>query len=223
MTRPDMQETDGRICVSIGEAGFAECMQLAARLPLVEIRLDLMQLDPGKIELLSLHCRQWIATCRPGSYTEHDRMVQLSAAVRAGATYIDIEYEAEAGYRKALTELAKRLGTQVIVSYHDFSATPDTGTLNGIIERSVEMGADWVKIAVTARSHADAARIMSLYGQDRRLIAFAMGRAGRITRIAAPLLGAPFTFAAIDETRPTAPGQLTAAQMKMIFGIMDQP
>jgi 3-dehydroquinate dehydratase-1 len=212
---------NSKICVSIGEADFAACMEWAAMFPLVEIRLDLMQLDEKKIQQLAGKCRQWVATCRQGKYADGERAAQLTAAIRAGATYVDIEYEAEETYRNPLVEIAKNSGVQVIISYHNFDTTPEIPTLTAIIEQSLNMGADWVKLAVTAHSPADAANIMSLYGQYSRLIAFAMSDAGKISRIAAPFLGAPFTFAAISDIRPTAPGQLSADQMQKIFEIVD--
>ncbi len=201
---------------------FGTCLQLASAWPLVEIRLDLVKLDPEKIETLAMQCRQWIATCRPGNHTEHDRTVLLAAAIRAGATYVDIEYEAEPGYRQALMDLAKQCQCKVIISYHNFESTPDINTLNQIIRHSTVMGADCVKLAVTANSPADCARVMSLYSQHDRLVAFAMGEAGKITRVAAPFLGADFTFASIDEAHLTAPGQLTASQMEVIYRILDE-
>jgi len=199
---------------------FGECMELASAWPLVEIRLDLLQLDPPKIDVLARQCRQWIATCRPGNLTEHKRTELLSASVRSGATYIDIEYEAEAAYSQPLIDLAKKHGCKVIISYHNFESTPDIETLNRIIRHSTVMGADYVKLAVTANSPADCARIMSLYEHHERLIAFAMGEAGIITRIAAPFLGAAITFASIDEAHLTAPGQLTVSQMEEIYRII---
>ncbi len=213
---------NNKICVSIGDVPFAACLQLASAWPLVEVRLDLMKLDPGKIDVLAMQCRQWIATCRPGEYTELERTIQLSAAIRAGATYVDIEYEAEAGYRQALIDLARQYQCKVIISYHHFELTPDDITLSEIIENSRTMGADRVKLAVTAQSDADCARVMALYAQYDHLIAFAMGETGKITRIAAPLLGADFTFASIDEAHLTAPGQLTASQMEVIYRILEE-
>jgi 3-dehydroquinate dehydratase type I len=211
-----------KICVSLGKIPFDTCLQLASTWPLVEIRLDLVKFDPEKIEIFAMHCRQWIATCRPGNHTEHDRTVLLAAAIRAGATYADIEYEAEPGYRQALIDLAKQYRCKVIISYHHFESTPDIKTLNRIIRRSTAMGADCVKLAVTANSPADCARIMSLYSRHTGLVAFAMGEAGKITRLAAPFLGADFTFASIDEAHLTAPGQLTASQMEVIYRILDE-
>ncbi len=212
---------NNKICVSIGEPVFGKCLQAAAARPLVEVRLDLMSLDPEKIDILAMQCREWIATCRPGKYTERERMIQLSAAIRAGAAYVDIEYEAEPNYRQPLIDLAREYRCNVIISYHHFESTPDTDILHQIIEQSKNMGADRVKIAVTAQSPADCARVMALYEQYDKLIAFAMGDLGKITRIAAPLLGADFTFASVDEAHLTAPGQLTVAQMETVYRILD--
>jgi len=195
-------------------------MQLASVWPLVEIRLDLLKPDPGKIELLAMQCKQWIATCRHGSLTERERMVLLAAAIRSGATYVDIEYESEPAYRQPLIDLARQYRCKIIVSYHNFELTPDSETLNLIIKRSTEMGADCVKIAVTANSSADCARIMSLYEHHEHIIAFAMGDVGKITRVAALFLGACFTFASVDEAHLTAPGQLTVSQMEVIDHIL---
>jgi len=212
---------NSKICVSLGGIPFTSCLQLASAWPLVEIRLDLLRLDPEKIEILAMQCRQWIATCRPGNLTERERTVLLAASVRSGATYVDIEYEAEPDYRQALIDLAKEHQCKVIISYHNFETTPDADTLDRIIRHSEVMGADCVKIAVTANSPADCSRVMSLYSRHDRIVAFAMGDAGKITRIAAPFLGAGFTFASVDETHLTAPGQLTASQMELIFRILD--
>ena len=211
-----------KICVSLGNMPFHTVMQVASTFPLVEVRFDLLKADPEKIELLAMQCRQWIATCRPGNLTEHERTVLLAAAIRCGATYVDIEYEAEPAYRQPLVDLAKQYRCKIIISYHNFESTPDSETLNQIVKRSIEMNADCVKIAVTANSFADCAKIMSLYEHHEHIIAFAMGDTGKITRIAAPLLGAGFTFASINEAHLTAPGQLTASQMEVIYHILAQ-
>ena len=208
------------ICISIGETPFITCLKLASTYPLIEIRLDLLKPSPEEIDRLSMQSMEWIAACRPGSLTERERTVMLAASIRAGATYVDIEYEAEPDYRRTLSDLAKRCCCKIIISYHNFETTPDIEVLNQIICHSKEMGADYVKLAVTANTPAHCARIMSLYEYHDNLIAFAMGEAGRITRIAAPLLGAQFTFASIDETHKTAPAQMTAQEMETVYNII---
>ena len=210
-----------KICVSLGDIPFLKCMELASICNLVEIRLDLLKIDTDKIELLALQCRQWIATCRPGDLTERERTELLAASVRSGAAYIDIEYEAEKEYRQPLIDLAKRLGCKVIISYHNYEITPDVDYMKQIIECSKAMGADYVKIAVMANNYADCARLMFLYSlYPENILAYAMGEVGKITRVAAPFLGAKFTYASIDEAQKTALGQLTAMQMETISDIM---
>jgi 3-dehydroquinate dehydratase type I len=213
---------NSKICVSLGgNTPFGTCLQQASMYPFVETRLDLMKIDYEKIDLLAMQCRQWIATCRPGKLTERERTVLLSAAIRAGATYVDIEYEAETKYRLPLLELAKQKNCKIIISYHNFEETPGDYVLNEIITRSKsKFGADCVKIAVMANSSIDCCRVLSLYGRHRNIVAFAMGDAGKITRVAAPFLSADFTFASFDEAQQTAPGQLTVSQMEEIFRIL---
>ena len=210
-----------KICISVCERDFLKCLQLAAASPLIEVRLDLMKLNPEEIDILAMQSREWIATCRPGNYTEYERTVLLSAAIRSGATYVDIEYESDEEYRQPIIDLAKRLHSKVIVSYHNFELTPDIDSLNNIIRNSFEMGADIVKLAVMPQSVADCARIMSLYEAHRNIIAFAMGDMGKITRVAAPLLGGIFTYASVDEMHLAAPGQLSVSQLEVIYRMLE--
>ncbi len=49
------------------------------------------------------------------------------------------------------------------------------------------------------------------------MIAFCMGARGRISRVACPLLGGMFTFAALDKGQESASGQMTAKQMKIVL------
>ena len=214
---------NSKICVSIGDTPFFTCLKLASIYPLVEIRLDQMKLDPEKIDILSMQCRQWIATCRPGKYTERERTTLLSASIHAGAAYVDIEYESDPEYRKTLTDLAKRNHCKVIISYHNYESTPAISEMNEIVVRSKkEMNADYVKLAVTANHSFDCLELMKIYLTHDNLIAFAMGEAGKITRIAAPFLGAAFTYASVDHANQTAPGQLTVSEMETIFRIINK-
>jgi 3-dehydroquinate dehydratase type I len=91
---------------------------------------------------------------------------------------------------------------KLIISFHDYDGTPSVTTNSeGIIRKARLMGADIVKIATLANSPTDSAVVLKpLYSNNNDLIAFCMGKEGIITRIAAPLLGAEFTFAAHDES-----------------------
>jgi 3-dehydroquinate dehydratase-1 len=63
----------------------------------------------------------------------------------------------------------------------------------------------------------DNARLLGLLDLGVPLVVVGMGRLGRLTRIAAPLLGSLFTYASLGAGRETADGQLDAASLERIL------
>ncbi|MGI5865193.1 MAG: type I 3-dehydroquinate dehydratase, partial [Myxococcales bacterium] len=141
-----------------------------------------------------------------------DRAGLLERAVAAGADYVDIELDAPLALRRRVVRAARRAKCQVIASFHDFAGTPERAELERIVRRCFAAGADIAKVACTVSAPEDAARLLGLLGGGRPLVVVGMGPRGRLVRIAAPLLGGLFTYAAPDRGRPTAPGQLRAAE-----------
>ena len=109
---------------------------------------------------------------------------------------------------------------KVIVSHHNYANTPDNTELRRIVEECFSDGADIAKIAVAAQTNQDAARVLGMYDDTRKLVLLAMGEKGKITRVAGPLMGSPFTFVAASEAAATAPGQLTATSMEALYKAM---
>jgi 3-dehydroquinate dehydratase I len=209
------------ICVSLANIGLNRCVELLSKLECAEIRLDLMELTVEEVKQVFASPCVLVATCRPGKYPWEERAHLLIQAIRSGARYVDIEYEADDKLLHLIREHADDKGVKLIISYHNFDETPSYEELEEIIRISRLKGADIVKIACHAKNGHDSAVILSLYHKNKDIIAFCMGREGVITRVAAPLLGADFTFAAVDETFATAPGQLTFEKMEKIYHIMD--
>ena len=54
------------------------------------------------------------------------------------------------------------LSTKVILSHHDYKRTPDSSTLEKLMEDMFASGADVAKIATTAEHIQDAARVLAL-------------------------------------------------------------
>ena len=52
--------------------------------------------------------------------------------------------------------------TRIIVSHHDFEATPDDETLRGLVADMFKCGGDIAKIAATATDISDSARMLRL-------------------------------------------------------------
>jgi len=208
------------ICVSLANINFQECMKAIGKAEFAEIRIDQLDLSDDQLKSLFSIKKKTVATCRPGKLDDAQRFKLLKLAINAGTGYVDIEYEANSAFRKELIELARTNHTQVIISYHNFDKTPLTKDLNDIIKQSVKWGANKVKITTMAKTPADCSRIMSLYEKNKNLIAFCMGQMGTITRVAAPLLGADFTYAALEPKLATAPGQLIVDEMMDIYKMM---
>ena len=181
---------------------------MVSRYPFVEVRLDTLAITPDDVRQLFGSGHRLIATCRPGRHSDPERIRLLSAAIEAGAAYVDLELEAVSRVGDIMRPLAARHGCRLIVSHHDYTATPPTTALRKIIYRCFGAGADLAKVACYARHQCDAARLLGLLDSERSLVVIGMGPLGRITRIVAPLLGAPFTFVAAERGAETAPGQL---------------
>jgi 3-dehydroquinate dehydratase type I len=158
--------------------------------------------------------------------TEEERILLLCEAVRLKAEYIDMEVATDDSLARRVIDAAAGKGyrTKIIVSFHDFNATPTEGALRRIWGACRERGGDIVKIVTHARCSEDNLRVLSLIPYSRKrgqdIIAFCMGEQGRISRIMAPLLGSYLTFAALDKGEEAAPGQMTVEEMRQIMNIV---
>lgn len=208
------------ICISIPVHETDECLQLITKADMAEIRIDMAQFDADAVAtVFSKSIKPLIATCRPELVDDVRRVELLKHAILHGAAYVDIEIEASTEIKQTLISFAKLHGCKVIISYHNYQNTPNAKELRAIIDACFESGADIAKIATTALSNADSARVLGLYEHYSHLVALAMGTMGAITRIASIYLGSPFTFASIDENQKTAPGQLSIDEMKQYLNL----
>ena len=71
----------------------------------------------------------------------------LMAAIEAGARYVDVEVQADEAYKRDIIQKARIHGCKVIISFHDFQATPEKGKLEEITALCFKEGADIAKIA----------------------------------------------------------------------------
>ena len=111
---------------------------------------------------------------------------------------------------------ARRHGKKVIISYHNFKATPRVKTLQGIVNRARGKGAGAVKIATFVNGPEDLGKLAEVLTQFNDLIVIGMGELGACTRVFFPMLGSLVTYGSID--RPTAPGQLKLKEIKKELG-----
>ena len=205
------------ICVTLQNHTLEEILDiLDNRTPAVqmaEIRLDRCPLDLEAIEeLFSSSDTPLVATCRvagDGNGTWEEAETRLMAAIEAGAAFVDLEIEAPKETGKRLRRACSEFGTRMIRSCHFFDGTPSTEILAETAERCRRFGGEITKVVATAGNEEDASRILSLYdtAEQGRLIAFAMGEKGRMSRLECLRKGAPFTYSALTAEEGAAPGQ----------------
>ncbi|MDZ7641896.1 MAG: type I 3-dehydroquinate dehydratase [Desulfurivibrio sp.] len=170
---------------------------------------------------------------------EERRLAVLLAALEAGAAYVDIELRAGAQAHRQLLAAARQCRAtasdpaagrkvaataagpgQIIVSWHDFNTTPESAELAEIVRRQQASGATIGKLVTMAHSPRQVRRLLNLLelaeDLDFPLIAFCMGAAGQISRLATCHLGGYMTYAAAGGGQATAPGQLPAARLRQI-------
>ena len=230
------------ICISIGDYGLDACRKALKRCEkyrkqfpdlVAEIRLDLCGLCGDEVhELFSSSKLPLIATCMKRS--SH----LCETAVLAGAAYVDINVFSYINLKKEEKTLLRSRGTKLILSFHDYQMTPTTNALAKVYREAVAAGADIVKIVTTADTTEDALRVLDLYRLQREgrmgrkrvpLIAFAMGDAGRFSRLEAHRQGAPFTYCALRQKYIVAPGMFTMEEaetfrdLSLVSGTVDMP
>ena len=194
-----------------------------------ELRLDYLQ-DFSQMEsqlrqmLMRLHFPQTIATCRLATAggmlrgTPADQAAILTAAVRAGCQWVDVDLES---VQKGGVALLRELGpAKIIISFHDFQKTP---ALASTYRRIARLPVQMVKIATQARYLRDNLQIRRLLKAHRRrnppLVALAMGASGIPSRLLSLLWGSAFTYASPLNHSPAAAGQIPAEVMRSVYRV----
>lgn len=221
------------ICTTIQNRTLEEIMNLLEssepRIQMAEIRLDRCPLSIEEIEyLFSSSDTPLVATCRvvdDGNGTWEEAEEKLTAAVEAGAAFLDLEIEAPKEIGKRLRRACTEYGTTMIRSSHFFAGTPSDQVLRNTVEKCRKFGGEIVKIAAMATSEEDVARVLALYSsiastnsaaetqRPVELVAFSMGEIGKVSRLDCLKLGSPFTYAALNENEAAAPGQWCYSEM----------
>jgi len=210
------------ICVSVDAVDYDFCESILRKHQLIEFRLERTSMSLSEIKELFAMPNRMIAVCRPGRFDETKKLKLLSTAMDAGAMFVDIEYESSKELIDEIKTLSKKSNSKLIISYHNYESTPSIEELTNIINECFLLGADIVKIACKSNSETDNITLLSLYSkvESGKLISLGMGNIGKITRLAAPSLGAPFTYASLEKDMETAPGQIDLVSMKKIYDLM---
>ncbi|MFC1794148.1 shikimate dehydrogenase [Planctomycetota bacterium] len=167
-----------------------------------------------------------IVTCRDKQqggaidYPQKLRVDILAAALKAGAEFIDFEYDnflSIEGQEKIRLALSQSPKGRLILSAHNFETKFDNiGKLyRNILNVCPIAIPKLIYVANHINDCFDAFDLLHQTSAER--IVFSMGAGGLISRILAKKLGCFLTFASIDEINATAPGQLTIKDLKELY------
>jgi 3-dehydroquinate dehydratase/shikimate dehydrogenase len=222
-----------KVCLALSADTADEMFQTAESMardnPFVEFRLDYLKQPLAAVLKVRrfLETHQYITaigTCRraanggkfKGSLAA--QLAVLNKAHAAGCQIVDIELESALKTKPdVLARLRKTAG--VIISFHDFRATRN---LESTLEKMLKIPADFYKIVTTATTLSDNVTMMKfLQAQSDKnaIIGLCMGEQGIISRVLSVRAGSVFTFGAVSAESKTAPGQMSARDLRSIYRI----
>lgn len=213
-----------RICASVTDKDMAAIAAAAPLVDIYEVRIDLV--EAGWREMAGRLGKPWLACNRSsregGNWAggEPERTEELLGALELGAAMVDIELSTP-----GVAEIVKKVKgrAECLLSYHNLENTPPLKELKEIVSRQLAAGADICKVVTTALAMEDGLTVLRLIREfpQARVIAFAMGDLGQVSRVLCPLAGGWFTFASLAPGRESAAGQLTAAQLREYYDMME--
>jgi 3-dehydroquinate dehydratase-1 len=196
----------------------------------IEIRVDM--LDEGISDVASFfrmiidkYGKPVIATIRSkaeGGAREMDdeQRYGIFTEVVTLAEIIDVELSSSDLAERVLN-LCRQHDRRLMVSYHNFEETPPEDFLGDIVERGKSLGADIVKIAVSANSKDDLGNLIrfTVNNRDKGLVTISMGSTGLASRLVTPLIGSLMTYGYIDSI--ASPGQLHVSDLVKYLRMLD--
>lgn len=129
------------------------------------------------------------------------------------AALIDIELRS-AKPLAGVIALARKSGVRLILSHHDFHATPSAARLRALARKARRTGADVLKIATLVSSPGDMAALLALQHTEKKmpLSLMGMGRFGKISRPLFAQGGSVLNYGFLDKAQVS--GQWPALLLK---------
>ncbi len=222
-----------KVCIAVTGSDAGEMVDKAESLvrdfPLLEFRLDYLKNPatayPRLKKFFDMHPEATaIATCRRAANggkfrgTASAQVGTLLKAADCGCQLVDVELETAESLKPAEFEKLRK-SALLVLSHHDFKQTK---RLQEVFGRMREHPADLFKIVTTATSLYDNVLMMKFLQEhsDRfQMIGLCMGEQGIISRVLGLRAGSVFTFAAANPGEETAPGQISARDLRDIYRI----
>ncbi len=214
-----------RICAVIVNSDLEAVKEAEPFVDLFEVRIDLI--GDGWQELVKQLKKPWIACNRSadeGGKWEKDevkRIAELLKATELGANIVDIELRTR-NLEEVIPIIKKR--AKCLLSFHELERTPPLDEMREIVQRQLAAGADICKMITTAQRFEDNLTVLQLISEfpNTKIVSFAMGHLGLLSRILCLIVGGYFTYASIEKGRESAPGQITAGELRKLYKMMPE-
>ena len=133
--------------------------------------------------------------------------------------YIDFEYFSHKDVFEEMLDFPN-----LVLSYHNFQETPEN--MMEILSELTSLTPKVVKVSVMAQTEQDVLDLMNFtrgfktLNPEQEYVTISMGKVGKISRLAADLTGSSWSFASVEQ--PSAPGQVSLANMKVVREILNE-
>jgi len=222
-----------RVCVAVIGSDAAGMVEKAEALvrdnSFLEFRLDYLSKPALALPKIKRFTESHpglslIATCRRASAGGKFRgsiaaqLEILGKAAASGCQLVDVELQTAL---KSKPEQMQKLRTKaaLILSFHDFRGTKK---LDETLEKMQAYPADFYKVVSTATTLSDNVtmiKFLSREGDKHSLVSMCMGEQGLISRVLGVRAGSVFTFGSAGVGEETAPGQVTAQELRNTYRI----
>lgn len=204
------------MCASVLEENEEDVLKTVKNIPLeyvdyIELRLDsIREVSSQKADYLIREIRKITSTPiiltnrtqKEGGLNRlsEEERIRILEENASSVEITDVEYFTDDELRQRVIDAAN----DTIISYHNFDETPSEEYLQKIVDESFRIGSI-PKIAVKPNSMEDTYILLGLQMKNKGIIGISMDKLGSYTRIIAPIMGSPVTYASIS--KESAPGQ----------------
>ena len=121
---------------------------------------------------------------------------------------------------RRIRDVSREYGIAMVMSYHNFQATPPAEALVEKFVQAEKLGADVAKVAVMPKSLDDVLTLLTATLQGSRmvelpLITMSMGAFGSLSRMVGGVFGSSLTFAVGQNA--SAPGQVAIEELRTVL------
>lgn len=121
--------------------------------------------------------------------------------------------------------LSLKMRDQLILSFHDYSSTPEDTYLDKIVDKMRLFKPKILKVSTMCKEPTDALRLMKykrdMIEKNEKHIVLGMGEHGKITRVFGALWGNELIFIPENQAESSAPGQIPRTEFDKIIKKID--